>query len=283
MKLINVTFTQNQKDKLRRAYNKRENIGLKLVYNPHGDRIYVNDRQYNKLMKGNPVIINFNDSHFRAMKQDGGNLLSSLIGPITKLASKVAPALTKTVLPGLATGVASALGSIGIDSLFSGKGIDGKTGDLIKALAVIENQVRKLSKPQKAKFDEIMMTGNGQNGQSGGFLMSLLASIGLPIVLKALTGSGIHNRPYDMQSYKTHPKKIPIPLQNQQPVVKEPVDGTALTEWELWNPPPFNDNHEMIEYKGKGVKKKRSKKTGDGILFGQNSPFKNVPLLNILF
>ena len=278
MKLINVKFTQNQKDKLRRAYNKRENIGLKLVYNPNGDRIYVNERQFNKLMKGKPVIINFNDSHFRAMKQDGGNLLSSLIGPITKLATKVAPALTKTVLPGLATGVASALGSLGIDSLFSGKGIDRKTSDIIKALAVIENEVKKLSKPQKTKFDEIMMTGNGQ---SGGFLTSLLASLGLPIVIKALTGSGIHNRPYDMKSYKTHPKKIPIPFQ-QQPIIKDPT-GTALTEWELWNPPPFNDNHEMIEYKGKGVKKKRSKKTGDGILFGQNSPFKNVPLLNILF
>ena len=279
MKLINVTFTQNQKDKLRRAYNKRENIGLKLIYNPHGDRIYVNDRQYNKLMKGKPVIINFNDSHFRAMKQDGGNLLSSLIGPITKLATKVAPALTKTVLPGLATGVASALGSLGIDSLFSGKGIDGKTSDLIKALAVIENEVRKLNKPQKSKFDEIMMTGNGQ---SGGFLGTLLASIGLPIVIKALTGSGIHNRPFDMQSYKTHPKKIPIPQNQQQPIVKEP-SGTALKEWELWNPPPFNDNHEMIEYKGNGVKKKRSKTHGDGILFGKQSPFKNVPLLNILF
>ena len=282
MKLINVTFTQNQKDKLRRAYNKRENIGLKLVYNPHGDRIYVNDRQYNRLMKGKPVIINFNDSHFRAMKQDGGNLLS-LIGPITKLATKVAPALTKTVLPGLATGVFSALGSLGVDSLFSGKGIDGKTGDIIKALAVIENEVRKLSKPQKAKFDEIMMTGNGQNGQSGGFLGALLASIGLPIVLKALTGSGIHNRPYDMQSYKTHPKMIPIPTQNQQqPVVKEP-SGSSLTEWELWNPPPFNDNHKMIEYKGKGIKKKRSKTHGKGIIFGKQSPFKNIPLLNILF
>ena len=147
MKLINVTFTQNQKDKLRRAYNKRENVSLKLVYNPHGDRIYVNERQYNKLMKGNPVIINFNNSHFRAMKQDGGNLLSSLIQPITKLATKVAPTLTKSILPGVATGVASALGSLGIDSLFSGKGIDRKTGDIIKGLAVIENELRKLNKP----------------------------------------------------------------------------------------------------------------------------------------
>ena len=251
MKLINVTFSEFQKDKLRRAYNKRENISLKLVYNPHGDRIFVNERQYNKLMKGKPVIINFNDTHFRAMKKDGGSLLTSLLGPITKIATKVAPALTKTVLPGLVTGVSSALGSLGIDSLFSGKGIDGKTGDIIKALAVIENELRKLSKPQKTKFDEIMMTGNGQ---SGGFLTGLLMSLGLPIVLKALTGSGLHNRPYDVTSYKTHPKKIPIP-RNQQPVVKEP-EGTALTEWELFNPPPFNDNYEIIENKGRGIKKK---------------------------
>ena len=176
--------------------------------------------------------------------------------------------------------MASALGSIGIDSLFSGKGIDGKTGDLIKALAVIENEVRKLSKPQKAKFDEIMMTGNGHN-QTGGFLSTLLATLGLPIVIKALTGNGIHNRPFDVNSYKTHPKKIPIPSQNQQPIVKDP-EGTSLTEWKLWNPPPFNDEHEIIENKGRGIKKKRLKH-GDGILFGKNSPFKNVPLLNILF
>ena len=270
MKLINVRFTEFQKDKLRRAYNKRENISLKLVYNPNGDRIYVNERQYNKLMKGKPVIIKFNDTHFRAMKQDGGNLLTSLLGPITKIATKVAPAITKTVLPGLATGVASSLASLGIDSLFSGKGIDAKTGDIIKALAVIENEVRKLSKPQKSKFDEIMMTGNGQKGC---FLAGLLASIGLPIVIKALTGSGIHNRPYDVQSYKTHPKKIPITSQNQQ-LVKQP-EGTSLNEWELFNPPPFNDNHEIIiESKGRGVKKKDQKKHRETEYYsGTNRPF----------
>ena len=256
MKLINVKFSEFQKDKLRRAYNKRENISLKLVYDPHGDRIYVNDRQYNKLMKGKPVIINFNDTHFRVMKKDGGSLLSSLIGPITKVATKLAPALTKTVLPGLATGVASALGSLGIDSLFNGKGIDGKTSDLIKGLAVIENELKKLNKPQKDKFDEIMMTGNGQ---SGGFLSTLLMSLGLPLVIKALTGSGIHNRPYDINSYKTHPKKIPIPTQNQ-PAVKQP-EGTSLREWELFNPPPFNDDHKIIENKGRGIKKKIKKIT----------------------
>ena len=236
MKLIYVKLTEFQKNKLRRAYQNREKTSLKVVLanEQTGDRIYVNDRQYNKIMKGKPVVISFNDTHFRAMKQDGGSLLSSLIGPLTKVVSKAAPVLTKTILPGLATGVASALGSLGIDSLFSGKGIDGKTGDITKALAVIENELRKMNKSQKTKFDEVMMTGNGQ---SGGFLMSLLASLGIPMVIKTLTGRGLHNRPYDVNSYKTHRKKIPIP-QNQQPLIKE---GEALNEWELFNPPPFND------------------------------------------
>ena len=279
MKLINVKFSEFQKDKIRRAYNKRENISLKLVYDPNGDRIYVNERQYNKLMKGKPVIINFNSSHYTAMKKDGGSLLSSLLGPITKIATKVAPALTKTVLPGLATGVASALGSLGIDSLFSGKGIDGKTADLIKALAVIENEIKKLSKAQKTKFDKIMMTGNGQI--KGGFLGALLASIGLPIVIKALSGSGLHNRPYDMSIYKTHPKKIPIP-ENQQPVVKQP-EGTALNEWELFNPPPFNDNHEIIENKGRGVNKKiKERSRGFVREFEKQSLSKRTPFKHLI-
>ena len=151
MKLIYVKLTKVQNDKLRRAYEKRENISLKVVLSDGktGDRIYVNQRQYNRIMKGKPTIINFNDTHFRAMKQDSGSILNSLVGPLTKVVSKAAPVLTKTILPGFATGVASALGSLGIDSLFSGKGIDGKTGDIIKALAVIEDELRKLPKDQK--------------------------------------------------------------------------------------------------------------------------------------
>ena len=259
MKLIYIKLSEFQKNKLRRAFQKRENISLKvaLANEKTGDRIYVNDRQYNKIMKGKPVIINFNDTHYRAKKQDGGSLLSSLIGPLTTVVSKAAPVLTKTVLLGLATGVATALGSLGIDSIFSGKGIDGKTGDIIKALAVIENELRKMPKSQKSKFDEVMVTGNGQ---TGGFLSTLLATLGIPLILKAISGSGLHNRPWtDTTSYKTHRKKIPIIPQNQ-PVVKQP-EGTALNEWEIYNPPPFNDNHEIIESKGRGLKTKRSKNT----------------------
>ena len=61
-------------------------------------------------MKGKPVIINFNTSHYRWMKQDGGSILSSILPVSAKVTSKIMPA-KKSILPGIATGVSSALGS----------------------------------------------------------------------------------------------------------------------------------------------------------------------------
>ena len=70
--------------------------------------------QYNKIMTGmKPVIMTFNETHYKSIDKDtrkGGNLLSSMLPALTKIASKAAPVLTKTVLPGLATGLASAKG-----------------------------------------------------------------------------------------------------------------------------------------------------------------------------
>ena len=254
---IYVKLTKYQNEKLARAYKKRENVSLKveLADKQSGYKIYVNQRQYNRIMKGNPTIINFNNTHFRAMKQDCESILSSILPALTKVASKAAPVLTKTILPELATGVSSALGSIGIDQIF-GNGANfnnSKTGDIIKALAVIENELTKMPKKEKDKFDKVMMTGNGQN-QKGGFLGSILASIGIPLIIKALTGSGHHNSPTG--GYKTHYKKIPIPSNENQPVVKQP-EGTALNDWKPYNPPPFNDDHEIV--KGYGLKKDQKK------------------------
>ena len=141
---IYVKLTKYRKERLAKAYEKRENINLKvqLSNEKNGSKVYVNLRQYNRIMKKKPTIINFNTTHFRAMKQDSGNILSSILPALTQVASKAAPVLTKTVLPGLATGVASALRSLGIESLFNGNGIDRKTEDIIKALAVIDNELK---------------------------------------------------------------------------------------------------------------------------------------------
>ena len=126
-----------------------------------GDKIYVNKTQNNRIMKGKSITINFNTSHYRSMKQDSGSILSSILPTLTKVVSKAAPVLTKSVIPGVVQGISDALGSLGIDALF-GNGIDWKTFDIVKAMTIISNELNKMKTNEKQIFDQIMMSGNGQ-------------------------------------------------------------------------------------------------------------------------
>ena len=260
---IFVKLTQNQIKKLIRGYKKREPINLKLQFSNEkdGNRIYVTKSQYNKITKGlKPVVITFNETHYKSIDKDtknGGSLLSSLLPAIGKIATKTMPIIKK--IAGLVTsGIASALGSLGIDKIFgSGENFkNSKVGDIVKALAIVQNELTKLPKKEKDKFDKVMMmSGNGE--MDGGFLLSgLLGAIGVPLIMKLLgsgsgsgSGSGLHNDP--ITGFKTHPKKIPIPSQNQ-PIVKK-SSGTSLKEYKWLPYEPQFDNHEIIETKGYGI------------------------------
>ena len=93
--------------------------------------------------------------------------------------------------------------------------------------------------------------------QSGGFLGTLLASIGLPIAIEAI-------------------KKIT----GGAPRMGSKLKGEGSPRIGMYEPPPpFIGTWEQA---GKGSSGKKKKKSGDGLLLGKNSPFKNVPLLNIL-
>ena len=85
--------------------------------------------------------------------------------------------------------------------------------------------------------------------QSGGFLGTLLASIGIPLAL-ALVG-----RP---------------------PSSKK--DGTGAPRMGM--PPPFYSYPPYVT--GYGKKKKTSAEKGKGLLLGKNSPFNNIPILGAL-
>ena len=284
-----VKLTQNQKNKLIRGYKKREPVNLKLQFSNEneGNRIYVTKIQYNKITKGlKPVVITFNERHYKSIDKDtknGGSLLSSLLPTLGKIATKTMPIIKKIAGP-ITSGIASALGSLGIEKIF-GSGANfhnSKIGDIVKALAIVQNEITKLPKKEKEKFDKVMMmSGNGQ--MEGGFLSAILGALGIPMILKLL-GSGLHNDP--VSGFKTHPKKIPI-AQNQnqnQPIIKN-SEGTSLEYKWLPYEPQFDD-HEIIGVKGYGIKKRSKKKThGQGILFGnsKNNPFRNVPLLNLIF
>ena len=93
---------------------------------------------------------------------------------------------------------------------------------------------------------------------------TLLASIGLPLAIEAIkkiTGKGAPRMGSDLIKGHGAPR-----LGMYQP------------------PPPFIGTWEQVR-KGGGKKKKapkKTKKSGGGLLLGKNSPFKKVPLLNIL-
>ena len=93
--------------------------------------------------------------------------------------------------------------------------------------------------------------------QYGGFLGTLLASIGIPLAVEAI-------------------KK----MTGGAPRMGSKLKGHGAPRIGMYQPPPFIGTWEQAR-KG-GGKKKKQKKSGDGLLLGKNSPFKNVPLLNIL-
>ena len=91
---------------------------------------------------------------------------------------------------------------------------------------------------------------------------TLLASIGLPLAVEAIkkiTGKGAPRMGSDL------------------------IKGHGAPRLGMYQPPPFIGSWKQVR-KGGGKKKApiKTKKSGKGLLLGKNSPFKNVPLLNIL-
>ena len=141
----------------------------------------------------------------------GGSLLFSL-------GARALPAVTSLALKAagpLATGALSGLASLGVDKIF-GKGQVGgflipqnKVDQLIKYKDWLTNE-------QKKQIVNAIHTG-GQivikptKSQSGGLLGTLLASIGVPLLLNALTGKGCKWTERDQDGlYQFMFQKIPM-------------------------------------------------------------------------
>ena len=225
-----VNLSDGQKKSLAKAIKTGSELTLRLKNNQlsGSDELMLTKTQANKIKKAvsnrTGVDLKISKSHIRKSVQ-GGSLFSSL----AMLGAKALPYVTKAAskaFPALATGAVSALGSLGIDKIF-GKGQSG--GFLIP-----QNKIDQLIKYK----DWINPTAK----QSGGFLGSLLASIGIPLALEMgskLFGKGL-----------TMPRKA----------------GHGLATMPK-PPPPFY---------GWGRKK------GRGLLLGPNSPFQNIPLIGAI-
>lgn len=131
-----------------------------------------------------------------------------------------------------------------------------------------------LTAKQKQQILGTLQTENGvvikpTKTQSGGFLGTLLASIGVPLLLNALTGKGLHvdrNPPT---------KLLPVYVPHTPKSKSKSKGGAHFVTWKK----PI----------GAGVKKKRSRKAkkGDGLLtsllsFPQSQQRNKIPLVRQL-
>ena len=257
---INVKLSENQKKNIADAYHKRETVVIRLT----NDSLSGNDtlnvpatvkKRLEKNRKENKGMdIKLSKTNIR--KQVGGSLLTSVLS----MARLFGPTIAKTMGLAALAGAAST-GASQIVKKISGKGI--QTGGFL----IPQNKIDKLiankhllSAKQKKDILEALQSGSGvvvkpTKTQSGGFLGTLLASIGIPLVLKALTGRGA--------------PKIGLP--------PNPKGGKGAPRIGVYQTPPF------IGTWGNQVGKGKKKKTrGKGLLLGPNSPFNQIPLVGAI-
>ena len=254
---INVTLSDNQKTNLSKAFHKRETITLRLTKDAlnGSDTLHVPSTTAKRLEKNRAMNkgMDIKLAKTNIRKQVGGSLLSSIL----TLGRTFGPTLAKTIGLSALAGAASE-GTSQIVKKISGGGFlipNSKIDQLIAHKHLLSNK-------QKKDILNALQTGSGVHikptkVQTGGFLGTLLASIGIPLALEAfkkMTGSGV-------------PRIGRPPKQ----------DGGAAPRLGVYQPPPpfFG----TWEQEGGGGKKKKS---GKGLLLGKNSPFNGIPLLGTI-
>ena len=254
---IKVNLSENQKKNISDAYQKRETIVIRLTNDSlsGSDTLFVPATVKKRLEKNRKenkgMDIKLSKTNIR--KQVGGSILTSALS----LARAFGPTIAKTLgLSGLA-GLASQGASQFVKKI-SGRGAQ-KGGFLIpqnKIDKLIANK-HLLTVKQKKDILNALQSGSGvvikpTIKQSGGFLGTLLASIGIPMVLKALTGSGLHVE-------KSRPKR-------SIPVYVPPKQGKGKNKRMItYQPPPFIGNWKNPI--GLGLKKKRPQKRREKVFY----------------
>ena len=280
-----VKLSIGQKQRLAKAMTQKSAVTIRLSRRDlsGNDQINLTKTQLKRLQKamknGIGVSLKISKTQIRYLVQEGGSLWSSLINLGMRALPYASRAVSKAG-PALATGALSALGSLGIDKIF-GKG---QTGGFLVPQSKIDQLIKYkdlLTKKQKEQIVSALHTG-GQlvikptKTQSGGFLGSLLASIGIPLILNALTGKGLQ---VDKQRSKRS-TNVYVPPSSKS---NNSSGGLVLPMNQLTGmyPPPFIGSWKKPV--GMGLKKKKLKaKKGKGLLLGKNSPFNNIPLIGAI-
>ena len=253
---ITVRLSPNQKKNLSKAYHKRETIVLRLTK----DSLSGNDTLYvplnivkrleknRKLKKGMDIKL----SKTNIRKQVGGSLLSTVLTLGRTFGPTIAKTLGLSALGGLASEGASQ-----IVKKISGKGV--QTGGFIIPQDKINQLItykHLLTTKQKKDILNALQTGSGVHikptkVQTGGFLGTLLASIGVPLAIEAIKKMTGNGAPQMGQPKQRPPRSIPKPTNYNQ-------DGGLLIP--TYRTPPFYGNWPDGSI-GMGTKKPKKTKT----------------------
>ena len=257
---IKVSLSPNQKKNLSNAFHKRETIVLRLTKDSltGNDTLYVPSnvekrlRKNQKLKKGMDIKL----SKTNIRKQVGGSLLTSIL----TLGRTLAPTLGKTIGLSALAGLASE-GASQVVKKIAGKGIQ-SGGFLIPQNKIDQLIAYKHLLTDKQKRDILNSIQSGgqlvmkpTKSQYGGFLGTLLASIGIPLAVEAI-------------------KK----MTGGAPRMGSKLEGHGAPRIGMYQPPPFIGTWEQAR-KGGGKKKKKSKKVRSRTIAGKKQSIQKRPSL----
>ena len=278
---INVKLSENQNRNLSSAYHKKEAIVLRLTKDSlsGNDTLYVPATVLNRLKKNRHLKkgMDIKLAKTNIRKQVGGSLLSTVL----TLGRTFFPAIAKTLGLSALAGLASE-GASQVVKKISGNGV--QTGGFLVPHSKIDQLIpykHLLLNKQKRDILNALQTGSGvhikpSKSQQGGFLGTLLASIGVRLAIEAIrkiTGRG-------------------GPRMGKPPGTSS-KDGGSSPRVGLYQPPPFFGTWDQRgNTVGMGTKKAQKKKNvkrkmvttrGEGLLLGKNSPFNGILLLGTIF
>ena len=256
-------------------------ITLRLSYNNllRGDEtVNLTQYQINKLEKaknkGVGADIKISKAQLRKFATSGGSIMN-----LFRIVSGVARKILPKILAPLATGAVSGLGETAIKKAVGGSyQLSPEHVKMVVDTPEIRNQIKQLLPvAQQKKLVNSYKSGSGLvlktgRGQKGGFLGSLLAGIGIPLIAKLFGGCHGENHDDDDDRLRMFESLLPL-IDRGEIDVSQSGNGLVINS----RPTSGGAVIPALKYLLSGNKKK-----GSGLLLGPNSPFSQIPLLGAL-
>ena len=276
-----VNLTAGQAESVAKAMKHKTPITLRLSYNNllRGDEtVNLTQSQIIKLEKaknkGVGADIKISKAQLRKFATSGGSIMN-----LFRIVSGVARKILPKILAPLATGAVSGLGETAIKKAVGGSyQLSPEHVKMVVDTPEIRNQMKQLLPiAQQKKLVSSYKSGSGLvlktgRGQKGGFLGSLLAGIGIPLIAKLFGGCHGENHDDDDDRLRMFESLLPL-IDRGEIDVSQSGNGLVINS----RPTSGGTVIPALKYLLSGNKKK-----GSGLLLGPNSPFSQIPLLGAL-